>query len=437
MLHLQDARVIVALDDDFLVEHPAALSHAADFAKSRKPGPEMVRLYQVESRYSCTGATADHRLAVRSGQVYGVLRAIASELLKNSKVSAPAELAPFRDAPQGGILATPATQKFIVAAAKDMLAHLGQSVITVGAHQPPHVHALAHQLNVLIQAAGHTVTYIADADGNPLGARESMTALTEEMAAGSVSALIILGGNPAYNAVDAAKFKSALAKVKISYHLSLYRDETSRACTWHVPKAHYLESWGDARAYDGSVIIVQPLIAPLYNGKTPSEFISAFLGDEHAQSRNLTKSTLVGMFGGVLGGEKQWRDALREGFVSGSAAPQVTPSLTALTATAVGGKSLEASTANGQLELTFWADSHSYDGRFANNGWLQELPDFMTKVTWDNVAIFSPATAEALGGQARNLGASQGRVQRTGRRSLYLARPGSRQHCRVVGIRSH
>ncbi len=397
LLHLQDARVVLAMDDDFLVDHPAALAHAADFAKSRKPGLDMVRLYAVESRYSCTGATADHRVAVRSGQVYGVLRAIAGELLKSSKAAAPAELAPFRDAPQGGVLGTPAMQKFIAAVAKDLLAHLGHSLITVGMGQPGHVHALAHQLNVLIQAAGHTVTYVADEDSSALGARESITALTEEMSAGSVNALVILGGNPAYNAADAGKFKSALAKVKTSYHLSLYRDETSRACTWHVPKAHYLESWGDARAYDGSVIIVQPLIAPLYNGKTPAEFVSAFLGDDQAQSRTLTKTTLTGMFGGVLGGEKQWRDALREGFVTGSAAPQVTPALRLLTATPVDGKSLEAGASNGQLELTFWADSHAYDGRFANNGWLQELPDFMTKLTWDNAAVFAPATAEALG----------------------------------------
>lgn len=386
------ARVILSLDDDFLHIHPAAVKYSRDFAAKRRPeAGAMNRLYVVESRHSNTGAIADHRLPLRSEQINGFLLALTAEVAGTAGFVAPADLTPY-----AAFAASGATAKFVKAVAKDLLQNQGSSIVTVGCGQPPEVHALAHQLNALLHNVGTTVLYTAELDPARLAHRDAIKALSDELHKGEVGTLVMLGGNPVYNAPAELKLAEGLAKAKTSIHLSLYRDETSRAATWHIPRAHYLESWGDTRAYDGTVSVIQPLIDPLYNGKTPLDLISTLLGEENVKSRELVHQTMVEL-GGVLEGEKKWRQSVHDGFLAGTAWSPATPTRKPLPAPKADAQANAPTVDNGRLELTFWQDPHVYDGRFANNGWLQELPDFMSKLTWDNAALFAPETAKALG----------------------------------------
>ena len=395
-LVLDKANVVLALDDDFLVDHPKSIAYQRDFASRRKP-KEMSRFYAVESRYSTTGSNADHRLPVRSEQIKAFVLALTAEILRNPTFSAPADLASFKEAAQEGFLAEPGTSKFVHALAKDLLSNQGKSVVTAGPGQPADVHALVHQLNALLQNAGTTVLYTAEPNVERSSHHEGIVALGDEMGKGGVSTLLILGGNPVYNAPVAAKFKDGLGKVKNSIHLSLYKDETSRSCGWHLPRAHHLESWGDSRTFDGTITLQQPLIKALYGGRTFAEIAALFLG-EHSRGLDLTKQTFKTAAGALaLDAEKKWQQAVHDGHVAGSAHAVVSPTRRALSVQPVDAKVLTNRGENGNVEVTFWSDSHTYDGRFANNGWLQELPDFMTKLTWDNVALFGQDTAAALG----------------------------------------
>ncbi|MBZ0254160.1 MAG: molybdopterin oxidoreductase, partial [Candidatus Methylomirabilis sp.] len=223
---------------------------------------------------------------------------------------------------------------------------------------------------------------------------EDIKALAADMKAGSVSALFILGGNPVYDAPADLGFGEALAKVAETAHLSAYNDETSRACKWHANRAHYLEAWGDARAYDGVYSVVQPLIDPLFGGRSAIETIAAVLGAAPQKGYDIVRETFRRFARGSY--EASWRRALHDGLVEGTAFPAERPSAAPRTGTQVPARALGPAE-NGALELVFVQDSKVYDGRFANSAWLQELPDFMTKLTWDNAALVSPATAEKLG----------------------------------------
>ena len=212
------------------------------------------------------------------------------------------------------------------------------------------------------------------------------------MAAGKVTTLGVLGGNPVYNSPGDQDFSAALNKVETSVHLSLFRDETSSACSWHVPMAHFLESWGDARSRNATVSIVQPLIAPLYGGKSAIELLALILRSGPQDGLGIVKATL----GRRLGDERLWRKAVHDGVVMASAMGPVMPALKEMPLIAMP-KHTESTVGNGELEITFNADAALHDGRYSNIGWLQELPDTMTKLTWDNVALIHPTTAKQLG----------------------------------------
>lgn len=395
-LALDHAKVLLTLDDELLVGHPTAVRYARDYATARKVNNgSMLRHYAVESRYSVTGAMADHRLAVRSEQIKAFVLALTAEILSNPKISVGADMQAYKEAVRGGFLAAEATEKFVRGLARDLVANLGQCAVTVGAGQPAEVQALVQQLNVLLAAVGQTVRYSAEPDAGRESHISGITGLVQEMASGQVSTLVMLGGNPVYNTPAELKFAEALAKVPNSIHLSLYQNETSQSATWHLPQAHFLESWGDCRSYDGTLSVVQPLIDPLYKGKTSAEVVALLLGEE-AKGRDLVRQHFMSSH--AVDGDKMWRQALHDGVVAGSQWTFEVPPMKALaTKPNVTPREIAVEVPNGELEVTFWPDASVYDGRFANSGWLQELPDFMTKLTWDNAALISTQLAESLG----------------------------------------
>lgn len=255
---LDRADVVLALDADFLASGPGSLRYARDFAARRRPeqAATMNRLYAIETMPTSTGARADHRLPAKPSDIEAIARAIAVI----STQPGPRGTAAL---PQIGQSFDPGVVKWIVAVARDLQAHRGSSLIIAGDSQPAAVHALAHAMNAALGNAGRTVVYTDPIEAEPTDQLQSLRDLTTDMNAGSVGALLILGGNPVFTAPVDLQFATAMGKVPFRVHLSLYDDETSAQCHWQIPEAHFLESWGDARAYDGTVSIVQPLIAPL------------------------------------------------------------------------------------------------------------------------------------------------------------------------------
>jgi molybdopterin-containing oxidoreductase family iron-sulfur binding subunit len=390
LLSLENAEVIVSLDADLFGTHPEAVRNARGFATGREiTAGKMNRLYAIESCLTTTGAAADHRLAMQPSAIGLCVRQLSALLRErsgpghaNSRSPAP----PLARSPAlsgaDGTRSVPAT---VEAIADDLLAHRGRSVVVAGASLPPDVHEVVCSVNLLLGNAGQTVRYVRQPDRLP-GVGE----LVRDIDAGRVQTLLFVGGNPVYNAPSDLDFAAALARVETSIHLSLYRDETSRRCTWHVPRAHFLESWGDARAPDGAYSIQQPMIAPLCDGKSPIELLSLVLGNESTKPVDLVRRE----FGKVAGGPVApgWSRVLHDGWLPGSRWPTVMPEAPPET-------DLVASlpTSVGEIELVFTPDPCVYDGRFANNGWLQEMPAPMTRLTWDNAALLSPATAAKLG----------------------------------------
>jgi molybdopterin-containing oxidoreductase family iron-sulfur binding subunit len=452
------ADIVLSLDSDFLSCGPASVRYSADFAARRRldqQNAQTIRLYTVESSVTNTGAAADHRLSLKPSEIEAFARALAA------KVGVAIGQATASDA-------VSRHQNFLNVLAEDLMAHRGRCVVVPGDCQPPQVHAIAHALNQALGAAGATVTYIEPIEGgvgdNAVG---TLAQLAQAIDTGQVYALLIIGGNPVYTAPSDLNFAERMRNIKYRIHLSLYTDETSELCHWNLPEAHFLESWGDAVAYDGTASIIQPLIAPIYSGKTAHEVISAFTDNPERSSydtvreywlrrftggissaRSTARQPLVlnaesalrgGLRGANLGSlaqpesaqgnqatgqqtgpgqpfgssqpsttaaaavpaeaptptpefERFWRRALHDGVIANTAAQATTavPSPAALQAP-------PTPTAGGELEIVFRPDPTIYDGRFANNAWLQELPKPITTLTWDNVAMISPATAARLG----------------------------------------
>jgi molybdopterin-containing oxidoreductase family iron-sulfur binding subunit len=399
LYHFDKADIVVSLDADFLTCGPTAVRYARDFADRRRvtdDKKEMNRLYTVESTPTLTGAKADHRLALRASEVEAFTRALAGAV----------------GAGQGGAasLNNPTADRWITAVAKDLQAHRGRSVVVPGEYQPAAVHALARQINQALGNVGTTVTTIPTIEVNAMDQLASLRELSQAMEAGQVELLVILGANPVFTAPADLHFKERLQKVALAIHHSLYENETSAFCHWNLPEAHPLEGWSDARAYDGTATIVQPLIAPLYEGRTIIDVLASFIDAQAGKSsHDLVKDFWTRAQGGKVAGwavtdtkgqpfptpDSFWKHALHDGFVTtaangeGRAATAEAPSPIAPRPS-----DTAASGASGGLEIIFRPDPTIWDGRFANNGWLQELPKPLTKITWDPTAWVSPQLAE-------------------------------------------
>jgi MoCo/4Fe-4S cofactor protein with predicted Tat translocation signal len=379
---LDAADVILSLDADFLYAgFPGHLRYARDFAKRRNPdGGEMNRLYVVESTPTSTGVKADHRLPMRAIEIESFARALAAAMGVGNGQSLNGDAG-----------------KWATQVAKELQAHKGSSVVMVGDHQPPAVHALGFALNEALGNVGKTVFYTESVDANPVNRNDSIRDLVADMRAGKVDILVIIGGNPVYDAPADLAFGDAMMKTNIPtrIHLGLYDDETAQLCQWHINETHYLESWGDARAYDGTVSIVQPLIAPLYGGKSAYELIALLAGQPDSSGYEVVQNYWKSKHSGSDFSEF-WRKALHDGWVEGTTFPPKSVSAKAVPATT-------PLPQQGAIEINFRRDPSVYDGRFANNGWLQELPAPLTKMTWDNPVLMGPVMAERMGIKTEDL----------------------------------
>jgi MoCo/4Fe-4S cofactor protein with predicted Tat translocation signal len=377
--NLAHAEVVVSLDSDFLGSGPAFLRYARQFAARRRVRgnqTEMNRLYVVEPTPTPTGAKADHRLPLRAAEIEEFAWALATTL---GAANGPTQ-GPNRD-----------VYKWIAPIARDLQRHRGASLVIAGEHQPPVVHVLAHVMNAALGNVGKTVFYTDPVEANPVDQVASLADLVKDLQAGKVDLLLILGGNPVLTAPVEWGLRDQILKARVRVRLGLYDDETSEVCQWHLPEAHFLEAWGDARAFDGTVAIQQPLIQPLYNGRSVSEILQMLTDQPERTSYEIVKGYWASQHP-AADFESWWRKAVCDGVVPGTALPTRTP---AVRAGALPSAPAQTSP-EGALEVLFRPDPTIYDGRFANNGWLQELPKPITKLTWDNAVILSPADAHRL-----------------------------------------
>jgi MoCo/4Fe-4S cofactor protein with predicted Tat translocation signal len=453
--NFENAKVVFSIDADFLSSHPANLKYIRDYINTRRlqdGKKEMSRLYAVETFPSSTGAKADHRLAVRASEMEAFVRVVAEKLGVESIKG------------EG----TSVDGRYIDALVADLKAHRGASVVIVGKEQSPMVHALTFAINSALGNIGKTVNFVEPLEPNSVDHIESIKELAGDINAGKVDMLVILGGNPVFDAPADLNLKELIQKVTFTAHLGLHNNETSGLCQWHVPEAHYLEAWSDARSIDGTTSIVQPLIEPLYQGKSAHEVLTAFTDKPERAGYEIVREYWLSRIGSLskpvatdaktalsaalitsrnietvnpdgsatpkittatnstpatstaqaqptatttpqtsnanqtastsattpsADAEKLWRRALHDGVIAGTAATPKTVTLKA------GWASLNPQPLPPKdgIEIIFREDPSIYDGSFANNGWLQELPKPLSKLTWGNAAHVSPATAKNLG----------------------------------------
>ncbi len=398
------ADVVVSLDADFLGWGPGQLRYTKDFSSRRRmnaPADALNRLYVAEPVPTVTGANADHRVPVKAREIHDVVAGLATGVGVN--VAAPV-----------GTLADDVRTKWVPAVVADLKANAGKCVVVAGEFQPAAVHALARSINQQLGNVGKTVHYVAPLAASPADGTASIVELVADMNAGKVDMLVMLGGNPVFNAPADVNFVAALDKVTTRVHLGTYVDETAERCHWHVNEAHYLETWGDVRAFDGTVSLIQPLIAPIYDGHSALEVVGALNGTPKP-GLDLVKDYWTRAFGGqttqkwtlqdkdgraFAGVDQFWRNALHDGFIAGTSMLSAPPSASApspSSAPQVPAPVPPAAGSGPSIEIVFRPDPHVLDGRNANNGWLQELPKPLSKVVWDNVAYLSPRTAERFG----------------------------------------
>ncbi|MBK8013537.1 MAG: TAT-variant-translocated molybdopterin oxidoreductase [Deltaproteobacteria bacterium] len=482
---LNAADVVLALDADILGTEPGALAMMRAWGERRRPETNevMLRLYAAESRLSNTGAQADHRLPLKFQDVGGFLLALSAEILQQLGTRA------SWAAPTSTSWASPKAAKWVKAVAADLVAHRGRALIIPGYRQPAQVHAIAHFVNTMLDATDKVVHYLETPDPARPTHFDALNDLAKDIESGQAKTLVMIESNPVYQAPGDLGFAKLIEKVPTSIHLGLYVDETAEKSGWHIPAAHFLERWGDARSWDGTVSIVQPLIKPLYNGLSAIELCLALLqqpqdaerevratfslgygaaspatagaledphDDKHPVGRPAsvervakerggaatdTKATAsvasapLGAAGGAAGAaaaasaaagvaspvsteesgaspavspavasvlpgyqpisvfDRRWRIALRDGFVDGSAFNRAVVTAASPSVDLAAFKEAEKAS----IEITFFDDQKLYDGRFANNAWLQETPEFITKLTWDNALLLSPTTAAQYG----------------------------------------
>jgi molybdopterin-containing oxidoreductase family iron-sulfur binding subunit len=368
-LKLDQADVIVAIDSDLLSAAPGHLRYARDFASRRNPARtrKMSRIYAIEPTPTLTGAIADHRFIAGPRELHQIVVALAAGVLHDTSLSA-----------------APEWMDDVIA---DLAANYGRALIHVGPEQPPETHALAHAMNEALGARGQTLELIAPLVQAAVLQPQSLDELVEEMRAGKVNALVIIDSNPAYAAPRALGFVEALKRVEFSLTLSPTPNETSNETIWAVPMAHAWESWSDARAYDGVATILQPQALPLYDGIDLHTMLALLAGSIPASPLEIVQATWKPRMAKDFAGT--WREALADGVISNTASPKVDARLhTSVT------RLTPPEPPNHPMTILFRPDPYIWDGRYANNPWLQELPRPLTKLTWDNPLLISPALAK-------------------------------------------
>ena len=380
--NFEKARIVVSLDADFLACGPACIADARRFIEQRRianGGTAMNRLYVVESGLSITGSNADHRLALPPRDVQIFAQALAARFLKTE--SQPQSLA-----------ISAKLGDWVGFLAQALQQHRGASIVMAGDDQPPFVHALCAALNHTLGNIGQTVEYTRPALIDAGSQSASLRELCLDIASGTVTTLIVLGANPVYSAPADLEFAQLLPRVPLRVHLGLYEDETARLCQWHLPQAHALESWSDARAFDGTASLVQPLIAPLYGGRSELELIALLQGQRERSPYEMLRDYWRTQLPAATF-ESTWAQSLQRGVIDGTTLPPETVVLQP--ANIREALSVIPAAMNG-LTLRFAPDPTIWDGRFANSAWLQELPKPLSTLTWENVAQISPKSAQTL-----------------------------------------
>lgn len=390
------AKVVVSVDADFLASGPGHLRHAREVADARRARAQRLseeaglRLYTMETAVSVTGAFADHRLALAPTGLRGAVLVLARRL--------------GLDVGGADDPALAAHAGWLDAVAADLRAAGAAGLVVPGPTLPAALVGLVYAMNQRLGAFGYTLDWTEALEASPLHHEASSDRLVGELERGEVSALLIVGENPVQATRRGGELAQALARVPWSTHLGLFADETAAACTWHLPLAHALEAWGDARGEDGTLTPVQPLIAPLDQGRSALEVVSMLAGEPAPAGYELVRrrwregGLLASAAEGGNGFEVAWRRALHDGHIPGTAGRPVRAEAT-LSAELVAALAVERGDrpSTGGYELSFRPDPVLTDGRYARNAWLQELPRPMTGLTWDNAALMSPATAARVG----------------------------------------
>ena len=428
LYNFENADIIVSLDADFVSCGPGNVRYQRDFASRRRLTDDrkaMSRLYAFESTPTLTGSKADHRLVVKASEIEAIARELAAAVGGSTATAAPGA-----SVPRPGL---PDIARWVGIIAKDLQAHRGRSLIVAGDYQPAAVHQVARALNEALGNVGTTVTYAPSLEAAPAGGVGTLAQLAADIDRGGVDLLIILGGNPVFSAPADLAFAEKLAKVALVAYHGLYVDETAHLAHWNLPATHALESWGDSRAYDGTVTIAQPLIAPLYEGRSLHEVLSMLTAQADRRAGQIVKDYWTREFSSAArwtithpegelftNPEAFWRRAVHDGLIHGTAISQggpATPFVPApggtvtadagTTAAAAGATALQVpapvpqasgtGAQTGGLEIIFRPDPTIGDGSFANNGWLQELPKPLSKITWDTSAWISIELAEERG----------------------------------------
>jgi len=397
--HYDEANTIVSFDDDFL--NPAADKNSVENTKQftdqravTSPDDDMSRLYAVESTFSLTGSNADNRLRIKSGEVELFIYALATELAKSVN-----GLSAFN-----GYTNKFSDHEWIPVLAEELLANRGESIVTVGRDHAPALHATVAAINVALGNDGETVTYHDVPHIDNQNNREAFAGLVEDLNGGNVDTVVLVGTNPAFTAPSDLNFADALSNAGQIVHLSDYYDETSKLANWHINRAHFLEAWGDGYSYTGTRSIIQPQIEPLYSGVSEVEFLGTILNGEKPKGYDLVQNTWQDFYGSNF--KSQWEQALHDGIAGENTFPTESVRISSGFSSQVSSFLNNAGPSDG-MELVIRADSNVFDGRFANNGWLQELPEPMTKITWDNVALMSKKTADELGVKQAGLGKAE------------------------------
>jgi len=394
---LTEASVILSLDADFLNDGPEQTRLSREFAGRREPGRDMNRLYVVEPSMTVTGMTADHRLRLRGGDVPAFAAALCA-MVSARGVNGLGAL--------GGLAQGPGSwdQKWLAAVAADLEKNRGRCLVIAGRRQPAVVHALAAALNAALGNVGQTVEYGAPLTTDANSGPEALRGLVEEIASGGIDTLVVTAENPVYGGPVDFKLAQLLKRVPNVVYRGLFEDETAAICNYFIPAAHPLESWGDGRSNDGVVTILQPLIDPLWGGKTEADVLATFLDEGHLGTHALLQkywNSLSNLPASASGSfDAVWERWLADGVVPDTgAAVEAGVKLNAAGLAQAAGPLLarEGAARGNGLEVSFAVDPKVYDGRFANNAWLQELPHPVTKVTWDNSILISQATADRLG----------------------------------------